>query len=128
MDPITLVITSALTNVARAGIKEAYEGLKSVIRQQWGEDSSISQAISAIEESPNSKARAAVVDEEAEAVKAGDHPEVVQALQKLIEQMKTQGVGGEAVAGIHLSISGGTQQGIIGAGSVSGNTLNFGKN
>ena len=38
MDPITLLITSALTNVAKAGIKEAYEGLKSVIRQKWGDE------------------------------------------------------------------------------------------
>ena len=77
--------------------------------------------------SPKSKGRADVVKEEAEAVKAGDHPEVVKALQKLIEQLKAQGAGGEAVAGIRLDISGGTQQGIIGAGSVSGTTLNFGK-
>jgi hypothetical protein len=128
MDPITLVITSALTNLAKAGIKEAFDGLKSVIRQKWGDDSPLSRAISAIEESPNSKARAAVVEEEADAVKLGDQPDVVQALQKLIEQMKAQGVGGEGVAGIHLNIRGGTQQGIIGAGNVSGGTFNFGKN
>jgi hypothetical protein len=127
MDPISLVITSALTNVAKAGIKEAYDGLKSVIRQKWGDDSAISKAISAMEESPNSKGRAAVVEEEADAVKAADHPEVAQALQKLVEQMKANGAGGEAVAGIHLNISGGTQQGIIGASNVSANTLNFGK-
>ena len=126
MDPITLLITSALTNVAKAGIKEAYEGLKSVIRQKWGDDSPISKAITAIEESPNSKARAAVVEEEADAVKAADHPEVAQALQKLVEQMKTQGVGGEAVAKIQFNMSGGTLQGVAGAESVTIGSMSFG--
>jgi hypothetical protein len=132
MDPITAAIMAVLPALAgdtvKAAVKDAYDGPKAVIRWKWGESAPISKAIAAIEEEPESKAQAGVLAERVAAVKAIEDHEVAQTLQKLLEQMKANGVGGEAVAGIQLNISGGTQQGIIGAGNVSGNTLNFGKN
>jgi hypothetical protein len=132
MDPITAAIIAVLPALAgdtvKAAVKDAYDGLKAVISRKWGESAPISKAIAAIEEDPTSKAQAGVLAEKVEAVKATEDREVAQALQKLVEQMKAHGVGGEAVAGIQLNISGGTQQGIIGAGNVSGATFNIGKN
>lgn len=131
MDPITAAIMAVLPALAgdtvKAAVKDAYDGLKAVIRRKWGESAPISKAIAAIEEDPTSKAQAGVLAEKVEAVKATEDREVAQALQKLVEQMKAHGVGGEAVAGILLNISGGTQQGIIGSTNVSGNSLNIGK-
>jgi len=97
MDPITAALMPSLTDAAKSGIKDAYEGLK------WGDSAPISKAIAAVEEAPNPKARAAVVEEEAVAVKAADDPDVAQTLQKLVEQLKTNGVGGEAVAKIQFN-------------------------
>src|ERR1700750_1202904 len=96
-------------DTVKAAVKDAYNGLKAVIRRKWGESAPISKAIAAIEEDPTSKAQAGVLAEKVEAVKATEDSEVAQALQKLVEQMKAHGVGGEAVAGIQLNISGGTQ-------------------
>ncbi len=127
MDPITTAIMAVLPALASAAVKDAYDGLKAVIRRKWGESAPITKAITAIEEDPTSKAQAGVLAEKAEAVKATEDHEVAQALQKLVEQLKAAGVGGEAVAGIQLNISGGTQQGIIGATNASGNTFNIGK-
>jgi hypothetical protein len=131
MDPITTAIMAVLPALAgdtvKAAVKDAYDGLKAVIRRKWGESAPISKAIAAIEEDPKSKAQAGVLAEKVEAVKATEDREVAQALQKLVEQMKANGVGGEAVAGIQLNISGGTQSGIIGAQNVSAGTMTFGK-
>ena len=130
MNPITAAILAVLpalaSDVVKAGVKDAYDGLKAVIRRKWGDAAPISKAITAVEKDPKSKAQAAVLEEKVGAVKASEDPEVVKALQQLLEQMKTHGVAGEAAATIQLSISGGTQQGIIGAANVQVGSLNFG--
>jgi hypothetical protein len=131
VDPITAAILAALPTLAsdtvKSGVKDAYDGLKAVIRRKWGEAAPISKAISALEGDPNSRAQAAVLEEKVGAVKATEDAEVLQALHTLLEQMKANGIGGEAVASIHLNISGGTQTGIIGAQTVSTGTITFGK-
>src|SRR5947209_20633025 len=115
MDPITTAILAALpalsSDVVRSGVKDAYEGLKAVIRRKRGDTAPISKAISAIEEDPGSKAQAAVLEEKVAAVKATDDAEVAQALRQLVDQMKTHGIGGEAVARIQVNMSGGAGQG-----------------
>ena len=110
MDPITTTILAALgvmgSEVIKSGVKDAYDNLKAVVRRKWGETAPISKAITAIEEDPQSKAQAAVLEEKVGAVKATNDPEVAQALHKLVEQLKTEGIGGQAVARIQFNISG----------------------
>ncbi len=53
-----------------------------------------------------------MLEEKVDAVKATEDPEVMQALQQLVEQMKTHGIGGETVAQIQFNISGGVMQGV----------------
>jgi len=131
MDPITTAIIAVLPALAadtvKTGVKDAYEGMKEVIRRKWGDAAPISKAIAAVEEDPHSKAQAAVLEEKVGAVKATEDADVLQVLRVLVEQMKTHGLGGEAVASIQLNISGGTQTGIIGAQNVSAGTMTFGK-
>jgi disulfide oxidoreductase YuzD len=130
MDPITAAILAVLpalaSDVVKSGVKDAYEGLKAVIRRKWGDAAPISKAIAAIEEDPKSKAQAAVLEEKVGAVKAVEDAEVLQALRQLLDQMKTHGIGGEAVARIAINISGGTVQGIVGAENVSIGSMSFG--
>jgi hypothetical protein len=130
MDPITTAILAVLpalaSDMVKSGIKDAYEGLKAVIRRKWGDAAPISKAIAAIEEDPNSKAQAAVLEEKVGAVKAAEDSEVAQALHQLVEQMKTHGVGGEAVARIHFNMTGGVVQGVAGAENVHIGSMTFG--
>jgi hypothetical protein len=130
MDPITTAILGVLrmigSEVVKSGVKDAYEALKAVIRRKWGDTAPISKAVSALEEDPTSKAQAAVLEEKVAAVKATDDPEVAQALRQLVEQMKTHGIGGEAVARIQFTMSGGVMQGVAGAESVQIGSMNFG--
>jgi hypothetical protein len=112
MDPLTTAVLAVLriigSEAVKSGVKDAYEGLKAVIRRKWGDTAPISKAISAIEEDPTSKAQAAVLKEKVSAVKATEDAEVAQALHKLVEQMKTHGIGGEAVARIQFNMSAAT--------------------
>ena len=48
------------------------------------------------------------------------------ALSKLVDELKKQGIGGEAVARIAINITGGTVQGVVGAGNVSIGSMSFG--
>ena len=130
MDPITAAILAVLpalaSDMVKTGVKDAYEGLKAVIRRKWGEGAPISKAIAAVEEDPTSKAQAAVLEEKVGAVKATEDAEVAQALHQLVEQMKTHGVGGEAVAKIQFNMSGGVVQGVAGAENVQIGSMSFG--
>jgi len=130
MDPITTTILAALgvmgSEVIKSGVKDAYDNLKAVIRRKWGENAPISKAITAIEEDPQSKAQAAVLEEKVAAVKAIADAEVAQALQKLVQQLKTEGIGGAAVARIQFNMSGGVVQGVAAAENVQIGSMTFG--
>ena len=126
MDPITTAVVAVLPSLATGVVKDAYEGLKTVIKRKWGEASPITKAVKALEEDPSSKAQAAVLAEKVVAVKATEDPDVLQALHKLVEQMKAQSVGSGAVAGIQFAMSGGTVQGVAGAGTATVGSMNFG--
>lgn len=129
MDPITTAILAALpalaTDLVKTGIKDAYDGLKAVIHRKWGEGAPISKAITAVEEDPTSKAQAAVLEEKVAAVNAVSDSEVVQALHRLLEQLREHQVGGDAISRIQLNISGGSIQGIVGAENVQVGSMSF---
>jgi hypothetical protein len=130
MDPITTTILAALgvmgSEFIKSGVKDAYDNLKAVIRRKWGEAAPISRAIAAIEEDPQSKAQAAVLEEKVAAVKATADAEVAQALHKLVDQLKANGIAGEAVARIQFNMSGGVVQGVAGAEKVQIGSMTFG--
>jgi HetE-like protein len=130
MDPITAAIVAVLpalaSDMVKSGVKDAYDGLKAVIRRKWGDAAPINKAISALEEDPKSKAQATVLEEKVAGVKATDDAEVAQALHRLVEQIKTQGIGGEAVTRIQFNMSGGVVQGVAGAENVQIRSISFG--
>ena len=130
MDPITTTILAALgvmgSEVIKSGVKDAYDNLKAVIRRKWGDTAPISKAMAAIEEDPQSKAQAAVLEEKVAAVKASADAEVAQALRELVEQLKANGIGGEAVARIQFNMSGGVVQGVAAAENVQIGSMTFG--
>ena len=118
---------SALASeTVKSAVKDAYDGLKAVIRRKWGETAPIAKAVTALEEDPGSKAQASVLQEKVAATNAAEDPEVLQALHKLVEQMKAQDIGGEAVSKIQFNMSGGVVQGVAGAKTVTVTTMNFG--
>lgn len=130
VDPITTAILTVLPSLAaetvKSGVKDAYEGLKAVIVRKWGDAAPISKAVTALERDPESKAQAAVLEEKVKATKATEDADVADALRKLLDQMKAQGIGGEAISGIHVQISGG-KVGIAVAKDVAITNFNMGE-
>lgn len=130
MDPITSAVLAILPVIASdmvtAGIKDAYDGLKAVIRRKWGDTAPISKALSALEEAPKSKAQAAVLEEKVQSVNATKDTEVAQALHRLIETMKAHNIGGEATAHIRFTMNGGVVQGVAAAENVTIGSMTFG--
>jgi hypothetical protein len=130
MDPITAAIVAVLpalaSDMVKSGVKDAYSGLKAVIQRKWGGEAPITNALSALERDPKSKAQAAVLEEKVGAVKATEDPEVAQALHRLVEEMKKNGIGGDTVSQIHFTMTGGTVQGVAGAGTVHVGSMTFG--
>ena len=59
MDPITSAVVAALPAIAsglvQSSVKDAYEGLKAVIRRKWGDASPVAKSVDALEANPKSK-------------------------------------------------------------------------
>jgi uncharacterized protein (DUF885 family) len=125
MDPITDAIMAVLpalaSDVLKSSVKDAYEGLKEIIRRKC---EPVAKAVEAVEANPKSKGQVAVLAENVAETNATGDAEIMRALAKLVDELKKEGVGGKA--GIDINISGGTVQGIVGAQSVSVGSMSFG--
>jgi hypothetical protein len=125
MEPITCAIISALSSeFIKDSVKDTYEGLKAVIRRKWGESGPI-KAISALEADPKSEAQAATVEETIIAAEANKDAEVLEALRQLLQELKTQGFGGDLAPKIQVNVNGGVVHGIAGAANVRIGSLSF---
>jgi hypothetical protein len=129
MDPITTAIVAALTALAsdlvKSAVNDTYAALKAVIQRKWGEGSPVSKAVDALEVAPKSKGPAAALAEQLAVVNAIGDPEILQALAKLVDALKNEGIGGEAVAQIAVNITAGNVQGVVGAQTVSIGSMTF---
>jgi hypothetical protein len=85
-----------------------------------------SKAVADLEANPKSKGLALVLEEKVADAKAVEDPDAMQALAKLVAELKEAKIGGEAVANINIHISGGTVQGVFGAGEVTVGSMSFG--
>jgi hypothetical protein len=115
MDPITAAIVAALPALAsglvestvKDAVKDAYDGLKSVIRRKWGETSPMAKSLDDLEANPKSKGRAAVLAEDVASVNATADSEVMQALAKLVDELKNAKTDAKAPVQMLANISGG---------------------
>ena len=130
MDPITSAIVAVLPGLAAGTltslVKDAYKGLKAVIRRKWSESAAVSEAIAALEANSESKAHVGLLDEKIKAGRLSSDVDVVAALQKLVDQLKAEHIGGPAVASIQFTQNGGVIQGVGAAHTVTVNEMNFG--
>jgi hypothetical protein len=103
MEPITFTAILAALSVIAAGAggavgqnlaTDAYEKLKATLRRRFGDDSDVVEAVDKLEQKPDSKGRKQTLQEEVEASGADQDPEVREAAQELLDQVKAQ-PGGE---------------------------------
>lgn len=94
MDLVTTAIVAVLTGDHATGAEvgnataEAYDALKNVLKQKFGVDSSLIEAIELFEKRPDSAVRQKVLKEEVATIEADQAPEVVAAAQALLDQIR----------------------------------------
>ena len=105
MDPVTDIVTAlalgaaaGLTDVAKTGIKDSYNALKTLIQDRYHK-----VTLAPLEESPKSKARQAVVKEDLEDTAAGADNEVLQHAKSLLELIRDDAPEVAAAIGVDLA-------------------------
>ena len=99
MEPVSITaaaIVAAVTAGIGAGagkvgenvLVDAYQGLKGLLKRKFGENSEVVKAADSLEAKPDSTGRKQMLEEEVEASGADRDPEVRQAAQELLEQLK----------------------------------------
>ena len=89
MDLITPAIVAALGKLAEPAVKDAYEGLKGVLKRKFSAKKVI-PAIEELETTPQSEGRRQVLAEELNACRAEDDSEVATAVQLLQQKLRLQ--------------------------------------
>ena len=83
MDPISIAIIAAISAGLVKGVStvgenvlvDAYEGLKSLIKRKFGQESDVAKAVDAVEAKPDSAGRQQTLSEEIVAAKADQEAE-----------------------------------------------------
>jgi hypothetical protein len=76
------------TDTAKSAIRDAYEGLKSLIKKKFGHDSDVAEAIDKLETKPDSDGRKQTLAEELKATNSASDPELVSVAQSLLALIK----------------------------------------
>jgi hypothetical protein len=104
MDPLSAIVTAlalgaatALKEVSAQGIKDAYEGLKALIRRKYAQVS-----LAQLEANPDSKARRDVVEEELTAAGAVHDEELLQHAKAILDAVQQQAPETAAAIGVDL--------------------------
>jgi hypothetical protein len=105
MEPISAIVTSLVLGagaivgdeLVRDAVKDAYDAVKRLILSRYPEVS-----VDALEQSPRSKARKAVVEEDLAKAGAGSDAELAAAAQKLIAAVQQYAPGAAAAIGVDL--------------------------
>jgi len=105
MEPISLLLTAIVSGAAAAleptagkAVKDAYEGLKHLIKKKWGGIS-----LETVEQNPKSEPRREVLKEDLENAKAAHDEEVLAKAQELIRAVKEHAPQAAQAAGITIA-------------------------
>ena len=96
MDPVTTAIIAALstaasgatTEVAKQAISDSYEGLKGLLKNKFGGESDVAEAVDRLEDKPDANGRRQTVADEMRAVNAGADSDLLAAAQTLLDLIK----------------------------------------
>jgi hypothetical protein len=116
MDVITTAIIAALAALSKDAIADSYNALKSALKNKFGSNSDVVDAVEGLEKKPDSKGRQATLQEEIENAKANDDAQIVQLAQDLLKKLKDEPGGQEIINQTQTNIA---------SGNTVGGDLNF---
>lgn len=105
MDPITTAIVAAVAGISSSAIKDSYNALKSALKKKFGEKSDLVHAIDGLEKKSDSEGRKAMLQEEIEAAKVNEQPEILLLAQDLLNKIKEQSEGQQIINQINQTVS-----------------------
>lgn len=110
METLTTAIIAALGNLGVKAVGDAYEGVKALLQRKFGADNKMAKAIEELEQEPDSEGRKILLKEAAAKAGADKDEDIIKAAQALLEAVKAQPGGAEAVRSIvHQQVSGSGQ-------------------
>ena len=91
IDPITTAFVTALAiPMAKDVIKDGYEALKKALKNKFGEESDVVNAVEQLEKKPDSEGRKAILQEEIENAKIYNDPQMVKLAEELLKQIEPE--------------------------------------
>lgn len=90
MDPITTAIVAALANLSKDVIKDSYSALKTALKNKFGAESDLVDAVEGLEKKPDSDGRKAMVQEEIETAKVNEDKEIIQLAEELLKKLEPE--------------------------------------
>ena len=103
MELVLTAILGALTKLSDTAVRDAYEGLKGMIRRKFGGDSAIADAVDGVEKKPDSEARKGLLKEELADGEVDRHPELLAAAKALIDAVQALPDGKATIQNIRVS-------------------------
>jgi hypothetical protein len=107
MDPITTAIVAALSagikKVGEKAVVESYGKLKELLKKKFGADSDIADSVEKLESKPDSKARQEMLAEEVKETGAHEDPELLEAVKRLMADIKARPGGSEIITKVEGS-------------------------
>lgn len=105
MDPITAAIVAALaagvtasaSDISKQALVDAYNRLKTLLKKKFGGDGEVIKSVDRLEAKPESVGRQETLKEEVASVNANQDPELLQAAQVLLSQVRTQPQGASII-------------------------------
>jgi hypothetical protein len=114
MDPISAAVLAAITKLAEPAVKDAYGGLKELLKRKFGAHSDVVTAVTSLEQKPDSGGRRETLREEVAAINAAADQELLAAARALLERV--QGAPGGTVVTQQVT---GNQNVFSGTGNVT---------
>lgn len=105
MEILLTAILGALANLTDTAVRDAYDGLKSLIRQKASGPGGLPGALEEIEKKPESEGRKAVLAEEIAAAQADRDAAILSAAQALLQAIEALPQGRESLQGIQVTQS-----------------------
>lgn len=100
MDLVSLAITSAVSKLAEAVIRDAFDTLKKSIEHRVGKKSKLAQAVNDLEDNPQSSARKEVLIEEVVLAKAHKDEQIRKYAERLLTSLKSVAGGADCIENV----------------------------
>jgi hypothetical protein len=119
MDIFTSAIAAALGDLGSAAVLGAYQAVKTLVLRKFGAESDLADALKKLEQKPDAQARQQLLKEEAAMAGADKDEEIIKAAQALLDAVKAQPGGAEAVQNIVKQIVIGKKNIVAGVGDIN---------